>query len=90
MALEPLLQAAVVSPTSATQRNLGLDAGYVGKEEVAQCNGFIPHIRPRGAEKKEMETNPKFKARRWIVELTHSWFNRFRKLIPKYEETDRS
>ena len=34
VALEPLLQAAVVSPTSATQRNLGLDAGYVGKEEV--------------------------------------------------------
>ena len=34
VALEPLLQAAVVSPTSATQRNLCLDAGYVGKEEV--------------------------------------------------------
>ena len=49
VALEPLLQAAVVSPTSATQRNLGSDAGYVGKEEVIQCHGFIPHIRPRGA-----------------------------------------
>ena len=34
VAPEPLLQAAVVSPTSATQRNLCLDAGYVGKEEV--------------------------------------------------------
>jgi len=90
LALEPLLQAAVVSPTSAKRRNLGSDAGCVGKEEVVQCHGFIPHIRPRGAEKKEMETNPKFKARRWVVELTHSWFNRFRKLIPKYEETDRS
>ena len=88
VALEPLLQAAVVSPTSATQRNLGSDAGYVGKEEVIQCHGFIPHIRPRGAEKKEMETNPKFKVRRWAFELTHSWFNRFRKLIPRYEKTD--
>jgi IS5 family transposase len=90
VALEPLLKAAVVSPTPVTQRNLGLDAGYVGKEEVAQCHGFIPHIRPRGAEKKEMETNPEFKARRWAFELTHSWFNRFRKLVPRYEETDRS
>ena len=35
LALEPLLQAAVVSPTPATQRNLCLDAVYVGKEEVA-------------------------------------------------------
>jgi transposase len=88
VALEPLLQAAVVSPTSAKQRNLCSDAGYVGKEEVAQCHGFIPHIRPRGAEKKERETNPKFKVRRWAFELTHSWFNRFRKLIPRYEKTD--
>ena len=88
VALEPLLKAAVVSPTPAKRRNLGLDAGYVGKEEVAQCNGFIPHIRPRGAEKKEMETNPKFKVRRWVVELTHSWFNRFRKLVPRYEKMD--
>ena len=88
LALEPLLKAVVVSPTAATQRNLGLYAGYVGKEEVVQCHGFIPHIRPRGAEKKEMETNPKFKTRRWALELTHSWFNRFRKLVPRYEKTD--
>ncbi|MFZ9069612.1 MAG: IS5 family transposase [bacterium] len=88
--LESLLQAEVVSPMPATQRNLCLDAGYVGKEEVVQCHGFIPHIRPRGEEKQERATNPNFKARRWIVELTHSWFNRFRKLIPRYEKTDRS
>ena len=88
--LESLLQAEVVSPTPATQRNLCLDAGYVGKEEVVQCHGFIPHIRPRGEEKQERATNPDFKARRWVVELTHSWFNRFRKLIPRYEKTDRS
>ena len=88
VALEPLLKAAAVSPTPATQRNLCLDAGYVGKEGVAQCNGFISHIRPRGEEKKEIIANPKFKARRWVVELTHFWFNRFRKLIPGYEKTD--
>ena len=71
-----------------TECHLCLDAGYVGKEEVAQCNGFISHIRPRGEEKKEIATNPEFKARRWVVERTHSWFNRFRKLIPRYEKTD--
>ena len=88
VALEPLLKAAVVSPAATTECHLCLDAGYVGNEEVAQCNGFISHIRPRGEEKKEIATNPEFKARRWVVERTHSWFNRFRKLIPRYEKTD--
>ncbi|MEP6880297.1 MAG: transposase [Nitrosospira sp.] len=28
--------------------------------------------------------------RRWVVEVAHSWFNRFRKLLVRYERTDRS
>jgi hypothetical protein len=31
-----------------------------------------------------------FKARRWVVEVCHSWFNRFRKLLVRYEKMDRS
>jgi hypothetical protein len=30
------------------------------------------------------------KARRWVVEVAHSWFNRFRKLLVRYEKLDRS
>ena len=86
VALEPLLKATVVSPPTTTECHLCLDAGYVGKEEVAQGNGFIPNISPRGEEKKQIAINPEFKARRWVVELTHSWFNRFRKLIPRYKK----
>ena len=73
-----------------TEQNLCLDAAYVGKEAVAQAHGFVAHIRPRGDEKKLIERDPSFKARRWVVELSHSWFNRFRKLIPRYEKTDLS
>lgn len=92
VALEPLLQTAVVQPpaTESSERNLCLDAGYVGKEETVRRYGFLPHIRPRGEEKKDIKNRPKYKARRWVVELTHSWFNRFRKLLPRYEKTDRS
>ena len=43
-----------------------------------------------GEEKKFIEKDPTFKARRWIVELGHSWFHRFRKLLPRYEKTDLS
>ena len=30
------------------------------------------------------------KARRWVVEVCHSWFNRFRKLLVRYEKLERS
>ena len=48
-----------------------------------------PHPTPRRG-KKDIKNRPKYKARRWVVELTHSWFNRFRKLLPRYKKTDRS
>jgi len=66
--------------------NLCLDAGYVGKSQTAVSNGFIPHIRPRGEEKKLIEKG--FKAKRWIVELGHSWYNRFRKIHVRYEKEE--
>ena len=89
--LGPLLKARVVKPDDDNiEQNLCLDAAYVGKEETAKDNGFIPHIRPRGEEKRLLEKDSTFKARRWVVELSHSWFNRFRKLLPRYEKTDLS
>jgi transposase len=89
--LDPLLRARIVDPAKDdTVKNLCLDAAYVGKEAVVEANGYIPHIRPRGEEKKLIERDPTFKARRWVVELAHSWFNRFRKLVPRYEKTDLS
>ncbi len=91
VALDALLNASVANPTDRnTPRNLCLDAAYVGKDAVVRTHGYIPHIRPRGEEKKLIERDPTFKARRWVVELAHSWFNRFRKLIPRYEKTDLS
>lgn len=30
------------------------------------------------------------KARRWVVERTHSWFNRWRKLLVSYEKSEAS
>lgn len=74
------------------RQNLCLDAGYVGetaKREIEE-RGYVPHVRPRGEEIAEMDKNPGFKARRWVVEVCHSWFNRFRKLLVRYEKMDRS
>ena len=78
------------APTEDSPQNLCLDAGFVGKEEAVTARGYIPHIRPRGEEKKELERNPDFKARRWVVEVSHSFVNRFRKLLVRFEKTDNS
>lgn len=75
---------------AAVTENLCLDAGYTGKGGVASARGYVPHIRPRGEEAAAIKRNPDFKARRWVVEASHSWMNRFRKLVPRYEKTDLS
>lgn len=91
--LEPTLRTRIIKPSFETMvPNLCADAGYIGQPatDIIIDSGYIPHIRPRGEEKKEILRNPNFKPRRWIVEVAHSWFNRFRKLLVRYEKTDRS
>jgi transposase len=70
------------------KQNLCLDAGYVG--ETVRCEvkerGYVPHVRPRGEEIAAKGKNPDIKARHWVVEVCHSWFNRFRKLLVRYEK----
>jgi len=66
------------------------DAGYTGKESGIWEHDMIPHIRSRGEEKTLIKKNPLLKPRRWVIEASHSWLNRFRKLIPRYKKTDQS
>ena len=68
--------------------NICLDAGYVGARTLVETMGYAAHIRGRGEEKQEKEREPEFKARRWVVEACHSWLNRFRKLLIRYEKKD--
>jgi len=73
VALEAMIKGRIVGPKNKnTQQNLCLDAACVDKETVVKENGLIPHLRPRGEEKKLIEKDPTFKARRWVVELVHS------------------
>jgi transposase len=88
--LSPLLEACIIRQPNEIIKNLCLDAGYTGKEKDVWDHAMIPHIRPRGEEKTLIEKDPSFKPRRWVVEALHSWFNRFCKLIPRYEKTDSS
>lgn len=89
--LEAVLDAIMVKRAAPPQRrskHLCADAGYTGAPAMAiiEKHGYIPHVKGR----KELKHDAKKKARRWIVEVAHSWFNRFRKLLVRYEKLDRS
>ena len=68
------------------EQGLCLDAGYDYDEvrEIAWEFGYTTHIRSRGEEKKAKEAGKK--ARRWVVERTHSWLNRYRRLLVRWEK----
>jgi transposase len=86
--LEETLQSIVTAHPEGA--NICLDAGYVGAQKIVEGMGYKAHIRSRGEEKEEKEKNPQFKARRWVVEVCHSWLNRFRKLLVRYEKKARN
>ena len=48
--------------------------------------GLTAHIRSRGEEKKALVRETGFRARRWVVERTHSWLNRFRGLLIRWSK----
>jgi transposase len=68
------------------EQGLCMDAGYDYDEvrEIAWEFGYTTHIRSRGEEKKACEAGKK--ARRWVVERTHSWLNRYRRLLIRWEK----
>jgi transposase len=65
-----------------------LDKAYDSStiRETLKALGYTPHIRSRGEERIDRSTIPGYRARRWVVERTHSWVNRFRRLLIRWEK----
>ena len=65
-----------------------MDKGFDFDEvrEVLAEFGFTAHIRSRGEEAQAIKQEAGFKARRWVVERTHSWMNRFRRILIRWEK----
>ena len=70
------------------EQGLCMDKGYDYDEvrEIVQEFGFTAHIRARGEEAQALKREAGFKARRWVVERTHSWMNRFRRILIRWEK----
>lgn len=71
-----------------TRQHLCLDKGYDYPDirELAVELGYIPHISARGEEVAAKKASPRYRARRWVVERSHSWLNRFRRLLIRWEK----
>lgn len=65
-----------------------LDKGYDYAEVRSTLLefGFTAHIRARGEEAQELKQEAGKGARRWVVERTHSWLNRFRRLLIRWDK----
>ena len=70
------------------RRHLCLDKGYDYAEihELVKAWGYVGHIPPRDESKRIIDDIPNYQARRWVVERTHSWMNRFRRLLIRWEK----
>jgi len=89
--VEPTLDSIPVQrpqPTPEELQNLCLDKGYDydAVRETVREFGFTAHIRARGEEARKIKREAGFRARRWVVERTHSWMNRFRRILVRWEK----
>ena len=75
-------------PTPEDPQGLCLDLGYAYDEveEIAAEFGFTTHLPPKKGEAREAKRRAGHKARRWVVERTHSGMNRFRGVLIRWSK----
>ena len=76
-------------PTKKRPQGMCLDKGYDYAEvrDTLKEFGFTAHIRTRGEEAQALKRHAGVKARRWVVERTHSWMNRFRRVFIRWDKS---
>ena len=75
-------------PTLEPPQGMCLDNGDDDDEvrELLADFGFPAHSRARGEEAKALKQEAGYKARRWVVERTHSGMNRFRRVLIRWDK----
>ena len=77
------------TPCPAHPQGLCPDQGYDFAEvrRILEELGFTANIRSRGEEAQATKREAGFKARRWVVERTTSWLNRFRRFLIRWDKS---
>jgi putative transposase len=75
-------------PTPTDPQGLCVDKAYVGDEvaDLADEFRFTLPIPAKGEEAKQVKRQARAQARRWVVERTHSWMNRFRGILIRWNK----
>jgi putative transposase len=75
-------------PTRKQPQGMCMDKGYDYDEvrTIVEEFGFTAHIVARGEEAEKIKHKAGYKARRWVVEGTHSWINRFRGILIRWNK----
>jgi putative transposase len=75
-------------PTVTHPQQLCLDQGYDDDavRETLEAWSDTAHMRHRGEEAQAKRDIPGDRARRWVVERTHAWMHRFRRLLIRWEK----
>lgn len=89
--VRPTLESLVAERPEVTEdepQGMCLDKGYDYEEvrEILKEFGFTAHIKARGEEAKALKAEAGKRARRWVVERSHSWMNRFRRILVRWEK----
>jgi putative transposase len=76
------------NPTPEKPQGMCMDKGYDYDEvrEIVNEFGFTGHIHCRGEKAQAIKRNLRAKARRWVVERTHSWMNRYRGILIRWSK----
>lgn len=87
--LAALLDALVIE-RPAGEQHLALDRGYdyASCRQTAVDQGYVAHIPPKASAAQPLPPpgDPaRHPPRRWVVEVGHAWFNRFRRLLMRWE-----
>ena len=89
LALETVDGIGVARPERGVYRlhHLCLDKGSEYEEVSAGMleRDYILHLKHRGEPEPTVSPEKKHPARRWVVERTHSWHNKFRRLLVRWE-----
>jgi transposase len=77
-------------PEPGSPQHLCLDAAYDCTEVRRWGDKFHLrlHIRPRRPPANPPQKSRRKKARRWVVERSHSWMNRFRRILIRWEKRE--
>lgn len=86
--IEAVLDGRLMEAPEGVEEHCCADKGYDSKaaREAIEKRGMIPHVLRRGEEMDKKQHDPSHRNRRWIVEVSHSWLNRFRKILTRFEK----